>query len=107
MGVLDSTIKTINHHRILLEGLTLSLFYILFQVTKRLIHLQIAGCLIETAVHRLVELFLLHLRHLFNIRDLEEKEPHERESHDYSYDPNRTFLHIEGKDTSILKKNGL
>ena len=93
MTLFDGTIKTIDHHGVLMEGLTLGLLHIFLQITERLVHLQVTGGLIETAVNGLIELFLLHLGHLFDIRDLQEQKAYEREAHDYGDDPNCTFLH--------------
>lgn len=107
MRVLDGAIEAIDHDRVLLKGLTFCFLHILFQITECLIHLKVSRCLIEATVHGLIELFLLHLRHLLNIGELKPKKTYKRESHDYCYDPNRTFLHINGKGKAFLKYKAL
>ena len=66
---------------------------IIFQITKGLVQLHVAGGLIEGAVDRLVKLFLLHLSHLFDVVELEQKQTKERKSHDYCNGPNCLLLH--------------
>ena len=44
-------VKTVDSHRILFEGFPLRLLHILHEVALRLVHLQITGNLIETAIH--------------------------------------------------------
>ncbi len=93
MAVLDGAPDAVDRHRVLLEGAALRLLDILLQVALRLVQLHIVGCLIEAAVHTLVELLLLHLHHLLDIGELKEEQRQERESHDDGYDPNSRLLH--------------
>ena len=93
MRLLHSTIQVINHHGVLLDGTTLGLLHILFQIPTGLVHLEITRGLIKTTVYRLIELLLLHLHHLLHIGKLEQQKTYEGEAHDCRYNPNRTFLH--------------
>ena len=57
---------------------------------------------IQAAVNRLVELFLLHRRHLLDVRNLKIEQAYKREAHYYCYNPNRSFLHNDCKDKRFL-----
>ena len=57
-------------HRVLLEGLTLSLVDVFLKITQGLVKLQIARGLIERTVDTLVKLLFLHIHHLLDILEM-------------------------------------
>ena len=77
MALTNGAVETIDRHGVLAEGFALRLLHVFLQITERFIHLQITRCLIEAAVHRLVELFLLHLYHLLDVGDLKNEKSQE------------------------------
>ena len=93
MGMLNAAIQTVYIDRILRVGATLHIVHILLQITMRLVHLQIVRSLIQCTGDALVKLLFLHLGHLFDIRELQQQQSEERESHHTGNNPYRTFLH--------------
>ena len=100
--MLNGAVETIYDHRILLIGLALGSLQVLLKVSLGLVHLEIARSLIQAAVYRLVELLLLHLRHLLDVRELKVEQAYKREAHYDCYNPNRSFLHNDCKDKRFL-----
>ena len=92
--MLDGAIESVDHHRVLRVCPALRRIDILLQVSEGLVHLHIAGDLVEGAVHTLIELLLLHLDHLLHVGELKKEQRQERESHDDGYCPNSRLLHI-------------
>ena len=84
-------------YRVAAESASFRFVHVFLQIPQCLVEFQIAWCLIQRSVHRLIELFLLHVHHLLDVSQLKVEQRHEGKSHDCSYCPNRSFFHI-GKD---------
>ena len=80
-------------HGIHAVGMAFGLVHVFFEIAQRFVQLQVAAGLIESPVHRLVELLLLHLSHLADVLQLKEKQGEKRAAHDDGDGPDASLLH--------------
>ena len=83
----------IGNGRVFAVSLALGFVDVLLKIAQCLVEFKVTGGLIQRAVDRLVELFLLHPGHLFDVFQLKEEQCKERESHDGCHCPDSFLLH--------------